>query len=432
MTNQPEPDVTGVVEHLFRQEAGKMVATLTGIFGLHNLALAEDVVQEALLKALRQWSFGAIPENPAAWLMQVAKNQALDVLRRHARLSKKKEEIAATMQQHPAFGAPASAAAADEIKDDQLRMIFACCHPALAQESQVALTLKTLCGLSVGEIARAFLVGEETIAKRLTRARQRLKQSGAPFEIPETNEVSARLATVQEVLYLVFNEGYNASHGPDLIRRDLSEEAIRLARLLAQHSITKTPATCALLALFLLQAARFPARTSTEGEILLLEEQDRTSWDQQLIAEGMAYLERAASGEKLSSFHLQAGIAACHCASATYAATDWAQILSLYDDLVRLNNSPVIALNRAVALAKVKGAEAALAAVVKVKNGGALEGYYLFHAVLGELRLQLGDHAGAEENYRRALTMTDLPAEKSFLLKKLRTCTARAKNRGTG
>ncbi|MBA3544731.1 MAG: sigma-70 family RNA polymerase sigma factor [Chthoniobacterales bacterium] len=278
---EPEAKVGQIIEHLFRQEAGKIVSALTGSFGLRNLELIEDAVQEALLKALRQWSYGTVPANPGAWLMTVARNQALDGLRRSARWREKEEEIALT--QLPASGSESTPLFTDEeIRDDQLRMIFACCHPALAQESQVALTLKILCGCSVEEIARAFLLPGETIAKRLTRARQRLQKRAVSFEIPAGPELAARLDSVLEVLYLLFNEGYNASQGASLIRRDLCAEAIRLTTLLQEHPAGDTPRTHALLALLLFQAARFSARLDAAGEILRLHEQDRGSWDRKI------------------------------------------------------------------------------------------------------------------------------------------------------
>ena len=374
---ESEAQVGQIVEHLFRQEAGKITSALTGSFGLRNLELIEDSVQEALLKALRLWSYGNIPPNPPAWLMQVARNHALDNLRRSTRWHEKEEEIARQQQlsevpeAEPIF-------ADEEIKDDQLRMIFACCHPALWRESQVALTLKLLCGFNVEEIARAFITKSETIAKRLTRARERLRTDAVPFEIPSGPQLGQRLDAVLDVLYLLFNEGYNASQGDELIRRDLCDEAIRLTSLLAEHPAGDTPKTHALLALLLLQAARFSARIDARGEILLLQDQDRTSWDRKLMSLGMLHLDRAASGESASEFHLQAGIAACHCAAESYEATDWPKIVLLYDLLLELNDSAVIALNRAVALSKVHGPAAGLTALDKIKEPREPEGLLSF------------------------------------------------------
>ena len=420
MTDVRQSQVDHLVEHLFRREAGRLVSVLAATFGLRNLELAEDVVQDALLQALRQWSFNGVPDNPSGWLMRVAKNRAIDLLRRDSRLRDVEGKLTQTALAHHTDRAGASDTGIDELGDEQLRMIFACCHPALSRDAQVALTLKTLGGFNVAEIARAFLVGEETAAKRLTRARQALRDSGARFEIPEGDALSARLEAVHDVLYLLFNEGYNASCGAELIRHDVSREAIRLARLLAACPKTSTPATCALLALFLLQAARFPSRTTFEGDILVLDRQDRTAWDKQLIAEGLSYLERSASGEKLSRFHFEAGIAACHSTAPSYAATDWLQILSLYDGLMTLTSSPVVALNRAVALAKVRGPHEALAAVRALQSAPALQRYHLLYAILGELYAQLGDEQKARENYARALELTEIPSEQQLLRERMR------------
>jgi RNA polymerase sigma-70 factor (ECF subfamily) len=415
MPEEPEANVGQAVEHLFRQEAGKIIAALTGAFGLRYLELAEDALQEALLQALRQWSYGKFPPNPAAWLTRVAKNRALDVVRRDARFREKENEIVAAIESHPALSSAERALMPEEIRDDQLRLIFACCHPALPGEARVALTLKTLCGFGVGEIARAFLTTSETIAKRLTRARIRLRNAAIRFEIPSGPELSPRLDSVLDILYLLFNEGYNASHGGELIRGELCDEAIRLATLLAENKASATPKTHALLALFLLQAARFPARIDTAGEIFLLQDQDRSRWDQAMIAKGMSHLERAAAGNQLSAFHLQAGIASCHCLAKSYEKTDWAKILSLYDLLIQISESPVVALNRTVALAKVHGAGAGLEALDGIKNAKALRRYYLFHAVRAELSSELGRHDEAEKNYREALRLTEMPAERKFL-----------------
>jgi RNA polymerase sigma factor (sigma-70 family) len=423
MAEQAQSDVGRIVEHLFRQEAGKIVSALTGVFGLRHLELVEDAVQEALLKASRQWSFGKIPPNPAAWLTQVAKNHALDNLRRDRRLREKEQTIAAAIEQHPVFSTHRETSfMSEEIRDDQLRLIFACCHPALASESQVAVTLKTLCGFGVSEIARAFLTTAETIAKRLTRARDRLRKAAVPFEIPAGPELSQRLDSVLDVLYLLFSEGYNASQGADLIRRELCDEAIRLATLLQQNSAGETPKTHALLALFLLQAARLPARLDAVGDLLLLQEQDRARWNRGMIAEGMSHLHRAAAGDEPSAFHLQAGIAACHCMARSYKETDWRRILSLYDLLLKISDSPIVALNRAVAFAKVYGPERGLEALDEVKNDKALRNYYLLYAIRAEFCLKLNRNREAADNYRRPLTLTELGTERNFLRRRLEGC----------
>jgi RNA polymerase sigma factor (sigma-70 family) len=420
---ESEAQITQIVEHLFRQEAGKITSALTGSFGLRHLELVEDAVQEALLKALRLWSYGNIPPNRPAWLMQVARNHALDNLRRSTRWHEKEEEIA-RQQQLSELPEAEPIFADEEIRDDQLRMIFACCHPALGRESQVALTLKLLCGFNVEEIARAFITKSETIAKRLTRARERLRTDAIPFEMPSGAQLEQRLDAVLDVLYLLFNEGYNASQGDELIRRDLCDDAVRLTGLLAEHPTGDKPKTHALLALLLLQAARFPARIDGRGEILLLQDQDRTSWNRELITLGMLHLDRAAAGDSASEFHLQAGIAACHCAAESYEATDWRKIVLLYDLLLELNDSAVIALNRAVALSKVNGPNAGLTALNEIKSRESLKDYYLFHAVLGEFQLASNQSHESESSFRHALSLTNIPAEQNFLRKRLRSITS--------
>jgi RNA polymerase sigma-70 factor (ECF subfamily) len=415
MPEEAEANVGQVVEHLFRHEAGKTIAALTGAFGLRYLELAEDALQEALLQALRQWSYGKLPPNPAAWLTQVAKNRALDVVRRDARFREKENEIVSAIESHPSLSSPEGVLMPEEIRDDQLRLIFACCHPALPGEAQVALTLKTLCGLGINEISRAFLTTSETIAKRLMRARTRLRSAAVRFEIPSGHELPPRLDSVLDVVYLLFNEGYNASQGSELIRGELCNEAIRLATLLTENEATATPKTHALLALFLLQAARFAARIGPAGELFLLQDQDRSLWNRELIAKGMSHLEHAAAGEQLSSFHLQAGIAACHCLATSYEETDWAKILSLYDLLMRVTESSVVALNRAIALAKMRGPAAGLDAIEPLKEEKAFRRYYLYYAVRGDFCAALERHDEAAENYRRALDLTDVEAERRFM-----------------
>jgi RNA polymerase sigma factor (sigma-70 family) len=363
--------IAQAAEHLFRHESGRLVATLTRIFGVQHLNLAEDVVQEALAKALQTWPYYGLPKNPSAWLTQVAKNLALDVVRRD-KLFRDKENAVITHLETSAGGesaAPDAVVFDEEIRDNRLRLLFVCCHPEIPHDSQVALALKTLCGFSTEEIATAFLTTDQTIAKRLTRAKQRLRDAGVAFEIPEGDELAARLDAVLQTLYLLFNEGYKASFGEKLIREELCQEAIRLTSLLAEHVAGNRPVTHALLALMFLNAARLESRVDSEGLILRLEEQDRSRWDQTMISQGMRHLALSATGEELTEYHLQAGIAACHCAAPDYASTDWPQILTLYDRLIALDPSPVIALNRAVALANVRGPAAGLKAVEAISPG---------------------------------------------------------------
>ena len=286
-----------VVDHLFRHESGKMVATLTRILGFENLQLAEDVVQDALLKAMQNWAFNGVPRNPSAWLMQVARNQALDTVRRQQNFRSKEEDITAFFELRSGTQpGPESVHFDDEIRDDELRMMFACCHPGLPRESQVALTLKTLCGFGEAEIAAAFLTSTATMAKRLVRARQRIREDGIALEIPVGSELAPRLDAVMQALYLLFNEGYKASHGDELIRKDLCDEAIRLSTLLVEHPKGDRPKTHALLSLMLLSGARLSARVDAEGNLLLLAEQDRSRWDKAMIQRGLVHLNRSAAG----------------------------------------------------------------------------------------------------------------------------------------
>jgi len=414
----PDPGTThGLLAHLFRHEAGRIVSMLTRVFGLERIDLAEDVVQEALLKALQQWPYSGIPDNPSAWIMLVAKNHALDVLRREQTMASKEGEIAHETLQHS--GAEDEIFLDHEIGDDQLRMMYACCHPSLTPESQIALTLKTLCGFGTAEIAHAFLVSEETIHKRLVRARRRLLAERARFEIPSGRDLDKRLDVLLKALYLLFNEGYNASQGEELIRRDLCDEALRLTRLLCGHPSGNMPKTHALLSLMLLHGARFPARTNEAGDLFLLKDQDRSLWNGDLIAEGMRELDASAEGDEISEYHLQSAIAACHCLSASYEETDWSRILMLYDMLAEVNDSPVVSLNRAIALSKVHGPDAGIRAVEDIRDRGHLDNYYLLYAALGEFHMALNHFEEAAACYRRALELTRVRSEQLFLTSRL-------------
>jgi len=309
-----------------------------------------------------------------------------------------------------------------EIADDRLRMMFVCCHPVIPSEAQVALALKTLCGFSVAEISHAFLTTEAAIAKRLTRAKQKIQEAHVPFEIPAGDELARRLDSVLQSLYLLFNEGYKASSGEKLVRGELCEEAIRLTELLEQHPAGNHPKTHALLALTLFNAARLAAREDDRGNLLRLEEQDRTRWDQAMIARGMSHLRESAAGGVVSEYHLQAGIAACHATAKDYQSTDWARILSLYDRLMEFDDSPVVALNRAVAVANVHGAKTGLEAVRAIRDSKKLDSYYLLYAVIGELEMRLNNREAAAQEFRKAFELTETKSERAFLLKRLRDC----------
>lgn len=419
----PPGDIPGLTDHLFRQEAGKLVAVLTGIFGLERLQLAEDVVQEAMVRALQTWPYYGVPKNPAAWLTQAAKNLALDTIRREKTFHEKQSQIVALIEQRASnVDGAESPKFENEIKDDRLRMMFVCCHPLIPAEAQIALALKTLCGFSPPEIAKAFLTTEAAIAKRLTRAKQRIREAQIAFEIPEGDELARRLDGVLQSLYLLFNEGYKASSGDSLIREDLCREAIRLTSLLAGHPAGNRPRTHALLALMLLNAARIPSRVDDDGNLLRLQEQDRSNWNQPMITRGMLHIALSAVGNELSEYHLQAGIAAVHCAAKDYASTDWTQILEMYDRLFEYDDSPVVALNRAVALAEVHGPQAGIEAVSAIQNLQSLESYYLLHAVLGEFEIRLNHSRAAAGHFRKALQLAEIKSEQSFLAKRLAAC----------
>lgn len=416
--DKPTPTLAGraahVVEHFFRHESGRLHGSLTRMFGLENLTLVEDVAQGALLQAMRTWSITGIPPNPSAWITRVAINLARDTFR-HRRMSAGKESAVIT---HLEQLQPAAALPGDddfEIQDNALRMMFVCCHPALAADAQVILALKVLCGFSTAEIARAFLSSEAAIEKQLTRTKQRIRDSNIPFEIPNALELPGRLDGVLAALYLLFNEGYKASSGDRLVREELCLEAVRLMSLLVTHPAGQTPRSHALLALMLLTAARFPSRLDEQGELLRLDDQDRSKWDQALIDRGLMYLTAAAQGNDLCEYHLQAGIAACHCTAPDHASTDWERILRYYDELVRLKPSPMIELNRAVAVANVHGAEVALDVLTAMPQRDRLESHYLLHAVTGELHWRLHQHAAAAAHFRRALQLAQVGPEQLHL-----------------
>lgn len=418
---QEAPQVSSIVEHLFRHESGKMVAILTGIFGLDHLSLAEDVVQEALARAFQTWPYYGVPDNPSAWIMRTARNLALDVVRREKVFHEKEPEIVRLMDREGPD--PDSVIFLEqEIADDRLRMMFVCCHPLIPPEAQVALALKTLGGFSVTEISRAFLTTDAAIAKRLTRAKQKIREAHIPFEIPAGEELGRRLDGVLQSLYLLFNEGYKASSGDKLIREDVCAEAIRLAGLLAEHSAGNLPKTHALLALMLLSAARLPARLDSEGNLLRLQDQDRALWNQPMITRGMFHFTKSTAGDDISEYHLQAGIAACHSMARDYAGTDWRQILALYDRLREFDPSPIVALNRAVAIAEVYGPQAGIEAIRAIPDLPSLQSYYLLHAVLGELEWRLNHSPAAAVHFRRSLELVEIKSEYMFLAKRLQEC----------
>ncbi len=398
-----------IVEDLFRRESGRVVSTLTRIFGPRHLALAEDVAQEALVKALQLWPQRGVPANPAAWLIQTAKNLALDSLRREASLAAKADEIARALS--PAAMLP-------EVMDDQLAMMFLCCHPEIPHEARVALTLKTVCGFGTGEIARAFLIQNSAAAQRIVRAKRFIRERDLAFEALDRELPPERTESVLQALYLMFNEGY-ASGGDQLQRRDLCAEAIRLARMIADHPAVRAPRCDALLALFLLQAAREPARVDEQGDLQLLCDQDRSRWNRAQIAEGLLRLERSAAGEQVTRYHLEAEIAAYHVVAPEFEETRWVAIADLYDQLHALNPSPVVALNRAVALGRAHGPAEGLRELEKIEHHPALERYHLLPAAMATLWREAGDEAKAAAYFEKALAMECSGPQRRFLEKQV-------------
>ncbi|MCY2967084.1 MAG: sigma-70 family RNA polymerase sigma factor [Planctomycetota bacterium] len=411
-----------LVEHFFRHESGRLVAALSRVFGLRNQDLVEDMVQSALVEAFQTWGRRGIPQNPSAWIHRVARNKILDALKHENTSRRLAPEF--LRQNCPETNSPDESwfdtlFDDDSLADSQLRMIFVCCHPALARESQIALTLKTLCGFSFKEIGRALLSAEDSIKKRVQRARGQLAELRIELELPAAAEMGTRLGAVHQSLYLLFNEGYSASTGDVAIRRDLCDEAQRLTRLLTRCEMTRSPATFALMALMLFHTARFSSRTDGSGRILLLEEQNRTLWDQSLIQEGRNCLDRSARGEQISTYHLEAGIALLHCEAPRFAETNWPTILKLYDLLLRIQPSPIYRLNRAIVVAFVHGAAEGLRELDRLAEEAALQDYHLLDAARGDLCLRLGRHELARRHYESAKNKTASPIEQELLQRKI-------------
>lgn len=411
-----ETEVNERVDHLFRRHAGQMTAVLCRIFGFERIDLIEDAVQDALVAALRKWPFSGMPDSPTAWLTQAAKNRLIDRLRRDSRSQTDVEDLDldGSAGEIPVFFTT-------ELSEDQLRMIFACCHPALMADAQVALTLKIVGGFSVSEIASAYLAREDAIAKMLTRAKSRLRESMVTLEIPVPNEIPERLDAVLKVLYLMFNEGYGASGGSDLVRRDLCFEAMRLIELLSTHPLTTSPKVYAAAALFFFQASRLPARTDDLGELILLETQDRALWDNGLISRGLRHLRLSASGDELSAFHLEAEIASIHALSPDYASTDWRRVLECYETMQKISFSPVAELNRIIVIARLEGVDAALSQLALLESiDDRMQAYNLFHIVKGQLLLETGRVEPAQKSLDSALALTTNEPVKRFIQGKLK------------
>jgi RNA polymerase sigma-70 factor (ECF subfamily) len=408
-------DATTAVEEVYRSDWGRIVATLIGLVG--DFDLAEEAAQEAFAAAVDQWRTSGVPEFPRAWIIQTARHKAIDRIRRRARFGEKLESYTDL-----GFGRTIEEADYDarQIPDDRLRLIFTCCHPALALEAQVALTLRTLCGFETDEIARAFLVPTATMAQRLVRAKRKIRDAGIPYVVPETNDMDARLDAVLTVIYLVFNEGYTATRGGSLVRTDLCAEAIRLGRLVRMLMGPQPPAgATALVALMLLHDARRDARVDEAGDLVVLEEQDRRRWNQQQIAEALPLAEEGLRGGP-GPFALQAAIAAVHCQAARAEDTDWPRIVRLYDLLERVQPSPVVSLNRAVAVAMVDGPRPALALIDALAATNDLDNYHLLHAARADLLRRLGSSVEAAKSYLRALALVTNDSERRFLERRLR------------
>jgi len=411
-----------LVEHFFRHEFGRLVAVLTRSLGVGRLDLAEDVVQAALMQALQTWSRRGVPEDAAGWLYRTARNLAIDALRREQIHARVLPRLADDGERELT---PLEAHFADEIGDEPLRLLFVCCHEAVPAESRIAMALRMLCGFGTAEIARALLTSEANVQKRIERARDRLREvsdADTDFDTPAAAQLGARLDAVLAVVYLLFSQGCHVTHGDVPIRRDLCDEARRLARMLAAHPVGNVPAVHALLALMCFHAARFDARVGLDGAIVLLEEQDRSAWNWGDVREGMAWLARSAAGDELTRYHVEAGIAWEHCRAASFADTDWQRIAELYDTLDRIASSPLLSLNRAVAEAYLLGPQAGLDRLAGVPPERVPDRYPGWHAVIGELQFRLGRHSAAASAWQEALRWTTARADQEFLRRRLADC----------
>jgi RNA polymerase sigma-70 factor (ECF subfamily) len=409
----PVPEqLSRTIETLYRTESGRVLATLVRLLG--DLDLAEESMHEAFAAALESWPQAGIPDKPRPWLISTARFKAIDAIRRRARFDGAQRDLALYMEARVSEAPEEN----EEIEDDRLRLIFTCCHPALPPEGQVALTLREICGLTTEEIARAFLVTPATLAQRIVRAKARIRETSIPYEVPTPQELPERLLAVLHVIYLVFNEGYSAAAGAGVTRAELTGEAIRLGRLLTE--LRPEPEVIGLLALMLLQESRRAARTSPTGELILLENQDRSLWNRKQIAEGVALLEKALNSRRFGSYTLQAAIAAVHAEAESVAVTDWRQIVALYNQLVRIQPSPVVQLNRAVAIAMRDGPEAGLTHIDAVLAHGELANYYLAHSARADMCRRLGRIAEARSSYEKALALTQQEPERQFLRERIR------------
>ena len=430
---QISDQIPELLDSLYRVDSGRILATLIRLLG--DFDLAEEAMHEAFAAALSLWPRNGVPDNPRPWLISTARFKAVDTLRRRARferatLDASQDELRRHIEARSsaAEASPERSNEDDSLEDDRLRLIFTCCHPSLAPEARVALTLREVCGLTTEEIAKAFLTTPRTLAQRIVRAKAKIREERIPYEVPTPQELPERLGAVLHVIYLVFNEGYSAAAGAEVTRAHLTGEAIRLGRLLAELHLTEPhladlqpePEVMGLLALMLLQESRRAARTSPTGELILLENQDRALWNKEQITEGVALLQKALNSRRFGSYTLQAAIAAVHAEAESVAATDWGQIVVLYDQLVRIHPSPVAQLNRAVAIAMRDGPEAGLAHIDAVLEHGELANYYLAHSARADMYRRLGRTAEARASYEKARALTQQEPERQFLQERIR------------
>jgi RNA polymerase sigma-70 factor, ECF subfamily len=418
MSERSTEQIRELLDSLYRADSGRILATLIRLLG--DFDLAEEAMHEAFAAALSVWPTSGVPDNPRPWLISTGRFKAIDTLRRRARFDASQDELVRYLEAQSSSAETSNEA--DSLEDDRLRLIFTCCHPSLAPEARVALTLREVCGLTTEEIAKAFLTTPRTLAQRIVRAKTKIRETKIPYEVPTPQKLPQRLGAVLQVVYLVFNEGYSAAAGAEVTRAELTGEAIRLGRLLIElrPEPEVDPEAIGLLALMLLQASRHAARKSPSGEMILLEHQDRSLWNREQIAEGVALLEKALKSGRFGSYTLQAAIAAVHAEAKSVATTDWQQIVALYDQLVRIQPSPVVQLNRAVAIAMRDGPESGLAHIDAVLEQGELADYYLAHSARADMCRRLGRSAEARSSYEKALALTQQEPERQFLQERIR------------
>jgi RNA polymerase sigma factor (sigma-70 family) len=413
-------NINQLVDHLFRHESGKMVAVLSRLLGLQNLETAQDIVQDTLLQAMNSWKYNEVPDNPSAWLYKVARNKAVDYLRRQQTFRKLSPEYAHLVQSEWTLAPTVYQLFLEhEIQDSQLRMMFACCHPSIPPESQVALILKTLCGLSNYEIAKAFLTNEETVQKRIYRAREKIRSENVELEVPAGPALPERVDAVLKSLYLLFNEGYHSYHPHFLIREDLCHEAMRLCHLLTEHPLTAFPRSKSLLSLMCFQASRLNARLDDKGNTILLKYQDRSKWYRPLIQKGFDYLDEATEPFEPCTYQLEAAIASLHASAPSFEKTDWRSIYHLYEMLYQMQPNPIVAMNKAIASAYAISREQALGELQQVTG---LEHHHLYHVAIGEIYFELAKKESAKRCFEKAYSLTDSAAVKQLLTEKIALC----------